>query len=811
MLNNSLIIALRYFWKNKVTSVINVLGLAIGISAALVIFIIIRYEFSYEKDIVNKDHIYRVVTDGQWKNSGIRAPLPRLIKDQVSGVEAVSHYFHDGWQNTIKIPLEDGKQQKLFKKEEGIIFADADYFKVFPHQWMIGNAQESLSAPLQLVLTESKLKTFFPNITPNQAIGKTIIFKDSLLTTIAGIVKDRLGNTDFNNQIFISLSTITHYAALEELFNYNAWNNINSNSQCLLLLNPSANADQVNRQINAIYDQHAKAEKNESKDAQWLQPLTDVHFNKDYSSYGRYVEKSTLLNLSLLALFLILLGAINFINLSTAQAIERAKEIGIRKTLGSGKKALIMQFLSETFTLTLFAAFLSILISPLLFKAFSGFVPHVAQYSEVLQPNILLFLASLSVLITFLAGFYPAWVLTGYKPIFALKNQLSANSHQTRSAWVRKALIIAQFVIAQVFLICVFIVSKQIHFAKNKDMGFRKDAIINFYIPDFSSGQYSKKFLLLNALKNIPELEAISLGNHSPAFSGTMSNGLSYMKGEEKVELSVDSRNGDTSYLQVYHIPLLAGRNVRLADSTNEVLINESMMKLMDIKEPTDAIGKLINVTGDESPVVGVMKDFNIASVRTPVKPMIYWGDKANGYVMHIALQSANPSSWKTAIKKLQASWKEVYPDYDLDYTFLDKTIENFYQNDVRLSNLLNWAMGLSICIASMGLFGLGVFTANQRTKEMGIRKVLGATVAQLLFLLLKNLLALVSLACLIAFPIAAYLMHRWLEDFAFRTTMSWWIFVASATGMLGVAAIVLGIKAFKAATANPIDSLRNE
>jgi len=811
MLNNSLIIALRYFWKNKITTIINMLGLAIGISAALVIFIIIRYEYSYEKDIVNRDRVYRMVTDGNYKNSGVRAPLPRLIKGQVSGVEAVAHYFHDGWQNTIKIPIEDGKQQKLFKKEQGIIFADADYFNVFPHQWMVGNARESLSAPLQLVLTESKVKTFFPNIQPDQAIGKTIIFKDSLLTTVTGIVKDRIGNTDFNNQIFISLSTITHNVALEELFNYNAWNNINSNSQCLLLLNPSANADQVNKQINAIYDQYAKDEKNESKDSQWLQPLADVHFNKDYSSYGRYVEKSTLLNLSLLALFLILLGAINFINLSTAQAIERAKEIGIRKTLGSGKKALIIQFLSETFTLTLFAAFLSILISPLLFKAFSGFVPVVAQYSEVLQPNILLFLASLSLLITFLAGFYPAWVLTGYKPIFTLKNQISTNSHQTRSAWVRKALIIAQFVIAQVFLICVFIVSKQIHFAKNKDMGFRKDAIITFYIPDFSSAQHSKKFLLLNELKNIPELEAVSLGNHSPAFSGTMSNGLSYRKGEEKVELSVDSRNGDTSYLQVYHIPLLAGRNVRLADSTSEILINESMMKQMGIKQPSDAIGKLINVTGDESPIVGVMKDFNIASVRTPVKPMIYWGDKANGYVMHLALQSANPSSWKRAIEKLQASWKEVYPDYDLDYTFLDKTIENFYKNDVRLSNLLNWAMGLSICIASMGLFGLGVFTANQRTKEMGIRKVLGANVAQLIFLLLKNLLALVSLACLIAFPIAAYFMHRWLEDFAFRTTMSWWIFAASATGMLCVAAIVLGIKAFKAAAANPVDSLRNE
>lgn len=809
MLKNNLLLALRHFWKNKVTGTINVLGLAIGISAALVIYLIIQYEYSYEEDLVHQDRIYRVVTDGEWKNSGIRAPLPRLIKNQLSGVDAVAHYFVDGFQHTIKVPNGDAKQQKLFKKERSIVFSDAAYFSIIPHQWIAGNARQALSAPLQLVLTESKLQTFFPDLSPEQAIGKTVIFKDSLYTTISGIVKDRASNTNFNNHIFISLSTITSNAGLEELFNYDSWNSINDNSQCLLLLSPTAHASNINTQINGIYEKFAKAEKEESEDTHWLQPLADIHFNKDFAS-GRYIEKSTLLNLSLIALFLILLGAINFINLSTAQSIERAKEIGIRKTLGSGKRTLIAQFLFETFTLTFAACIISLIIAPLLFKAFAGFVPTSMSYANLFRPDIFLFLAFLLFSISFLAGFYPAWVLTGYSPVSAIKNQVSESNKQSRSAWVRKALITSQFVVAQVFLICVLIVSKQINFAKNKDMGFRKDAIINFYIPDFTDRKNSKKTLLLNELKNVPEIEAISLGNQSPAFSGTMSNGVSYTVNDQKVESSIDSRSGDTSYLHVYNISLLAGRNVRLADSTYEVLINESMMKQMGFQQANEAIGKSVDFSGKESPIVGVVKDFNLASVRTPVKPMFYYGYK-DGYVMHIALKADNPSSWKKALDQLQTTWNKVYPDYDLDYTFLDETIENFYRNDIRLSNLLNWAMGLSICIAAMGLFGLGVFTANQRTKEIGIRKVLGANVGQLVFLLLKNLLALVVLACLIAFPIAGYFMHQWLENFAFRTDMSWWIFAVSAIGMLGVAATVLAVKAFRAASANPVDSLRDE
>ncbi|WP_134089727.1 ABC transporter permease [Olivibacter sp. XZL3] len=806
MLQNSLLTALRYFWKNKITTLINILGLAIGISASLVIYIIIRNEYSYEKDVPNKEHVYRVVTDGEWKNSGIRVPLARAIKEQVSGIEAVSQIYFDGFGNTVRVPINNEKQPKLFKKEKNIAFIDTGFFHIFPHRWVVGNPAQALSSPHQVVLTESKMRTFFPGINAQEVIGKVIIFKDSLAASVSGIVKDREINSDFRPDIFISLTTIPHEPSLKALTAWDEWNNTNSSSQCVVILNPNTSVKKVNQQIETIFKKNNK-EEDEDGDFHRLQPIQDIHFNPAFSGQNPTIEKSTLRNLSILAVFLVLLGAINFINLSTAQSVERAKEIGIRKTLGGARTQLVSQFLLETFLITAAAGLLSVLISPLIFQAFSSFVPRSWSFADLLDGQILSFLLAIIIVVAFLAGLYPSWVLTSFNPVTALKNQVASNSSQTRSAWVRKSLTVFQFVIAQVFLICVLVVSKQINFSKNKDMGFRKDAVINFYIPDFLDQKSRKKFVLFNELKNIPEIEAVSLGNQSPAFSGSMSMGTSFMRGDEKVETNIDTRTGDDHFLEVYRIPLVAGRNVVATDSIKELLVNESMVKFMGLKSPQEALGKILN---DEWTIVGIMKDFNIASVRSPIKPLTY-RNQQDGFVMHIALRSADPSSWKAALSKMEKAWHRIYPDNDFDYTFLDKTIENFYRNDLRLSRLLNWASGLAIFIAGMGLFGLGVFTANQRTKEIGIRKVLGAEIVQIMVLLIKNLAALVLLACFIAFPIAAYFMHNWLNDFAFKTELSWWIFALSGTGMLLVAIAVLGIKAYRAAIVNPVESLRSE
>ncbi len=500
------------------------------------------------------------------------------------------------------------------------------------------------------------------------------------------------------------------------------------------------------------------------------------------------------------------MGAINFINLSTAQSADRAKEIGIRKTLGSKKTGLIKQFLMETWVVAGFATLLSILLLPLLFKAFQGFLPQNFTLSSIPLSLTIGFLIVQLLVVTLLAGAYPAWVMTGYSPALALKNQVSKNSNLSGSAWVRKGLTIFQFTLAQLFLISVLFVSKQISFATQMDMGFRKDAIINFYVPDFNDGKKGEIFK--QKLMEIPAIKAVSYGNESPAFNGTISSGSSYDATDGEKQISFDSRNGDENYIQVYDIPLVAGRNVRVLDSTHEALVNEKMLALLEVSSPEEAIGKTFN--NGLYTIVGVMKDFNIASAHQVIRPMMFRSAK-QGYKMHIALDKEHPASWKHAIAGVEKAFTDIYPDSPFEYRFLDEMIRGFYHAELKLSRLLNWAVGLSITIASLGLLGLAFFTANQRQKEIGIRKVLGASAGQIIVLLLKNLVLLVLIACLIAMPVAWYFIHKWLEDFAYKTPLNWWVFVIAALGLLVFAVMVLAARAYYTAIANPVKSLRSE
>lgn len=338
------------------------------------------------------------------------------------------------------------------------------------------------------------------------------------------------------------------------------------------------------------------------------------------------------------------------------------------------------------------------------------------------------------------------------------------------------------------------------------DMGFRKDAIINFYVPDFNDGKKGEIFK--QKLMEIPAIKAVSYGNESPAFNGTISSGSSYDATDGEKQISFDSRNGDENYIQVYDIPLVAGRNVRVLDSTHEALVNEKMLALLEVSSPEEAIGKTFN--NGLYTIVGVMKDFNIASAHQVIRPMMFRSAK-QGYKMHIALDKEHPASWKHAIAGVEKAFTDIYPDSPFEYRFLDEMIRGFYHAELKLSRLLNWAVGLSITIASLGLLGLAFFTANQRQKEIGIRKVLGASAGQIIVLLLKNLVLLVLIACLIAMPVAWYFIHKWLEDFAYKTPLNWWVFVIAALGLLVFAVMVLAARAYYTAIANPVKSLRSE
>jgi ABC-type antimicrobial peptide transport system permease subunit len=480
--------------------------------------------------------------------------------------------------------------------------------------------------------------------------------------------------------------------------------------------------------------------------------------------------------------------------------------------MGGSKKQLVVQFLSETFLLTLFATIISVALTPLILKVFSGFVPEGLRFNLQSQPLTILFLFILIVEVTLLAGFYPSLVLAKLQPVAVLKMQVIANSGKTRNAWLRKSLTVTQFVIAQVFIMATMLVSKQIYYSLNKDMGFKKEAIL-YLQTNFSDTINGNKKLLLNKLMSVPEIAMVSLSSTPPSSYSTWSGTVKFKDGQKEVETDVQQKYGDTNYIKLYQLRLLAGRNLNHSDTVKEFLINETYARILGFQQPQNAVGKYLEWSDRKLPIAGVVADFNQKSLHEPVKPLLIGSWENTHRTVNIALQPQNNTgaTWKTAIARIEKAFKEVYPADDFDYKFFNEDIARYYESEKNISSLLKWSTGLAIFISCLGLLGLVIYTTTQRTKEIGVRKVLGASVSQIVALLSKDFLGLILLAFLVAVPLSWMVMHKWLENFAYRTEISWWIFVAAGAVMITIALLTLGFQTIKAALANPVKNLRTE
>lgn len=824
MLKNYFMIAIRNFWKQKIFSLINVSGLAIGISAALVIYLLVQFEFSFEKFRKDNDRIYRVVTDmtfpgeSVFRNSGVPIPMAKAMRSDLTGIETATHFLTT-YDTKVSIPVAGSQSPAEFRKQTSVIYADEFYFTLFEYEWLAGSEQTALKDPYQVVITEERAQTYFGNLPVHDIIGKQITYDDSVRTTVAGIIKEPTNKaTDFRFKEFISLATAEATGLIEQVGG-NDWGSITSASQLFLKLKKDTKPEQLNPQFLALREKYRDKKAQEKDDTKHhLQSLNTIHFDATYGSFdnSRQAHKPTLYGLLAVALFLLLLGCINFINLTTAQSAQRAKEVGIRKTLGSGKRELIFQFLSETFILTLLATILSIAILPWLLKIFSDFIPPEINFSSINQTHVWIFLLLLVLVMTAFSGFYPALILTKFKPVTVLKNQLHAGTVKTRKAWLRKSLTITQFVIAQFLVIATLVVSKQINFSLNKELGYKKDAIV--YFPTvwnfFSDKPDNRRFALLEKIKEMPEVEKVSLASHSPAHQGSSSTTMKVDNGKKEIELMTEVMNADPEYFDIYKLKLLGGRFPVQSDTLKEYLVNESFTKSFGFLNPEDAIGKSVKKNNKLIPIVGVLKDFHTKSTHDPIKPVAYASARKNSYNIHLALksQAGSPGLWKAGLEKIEKEFQKLYPeDPDFNYKFFDETIAAFYKKEQDVSRLLKWAAGLCIFISCLGLLGLVIYTTNTRTKEIGVRKVLGASVVQIVSLLSKDLLSLVMIAFIIATPLAWLAMSNWLQDFAYRTNISWWVFAACGIGMLMIALVLLSIRTIRAALTNPVKSLRTE
>ena len=813
MFKNYLVSAFRNFRRNKFFSLINIAGLAIGISASLVIFLIVHYEFSYDKHQKDRERIYRVVTNmhfpGQdFKNSGVPGPLPAALRSEIAGIEA-STYFWRANETKVAVPGKTGNKA-VFKKQKDIAYADEQYFGFIKYKWLVGSPQNALSEPNRVVLTESRAKQYFSFADVQEAVGQLIIYNDSVNAVVSGIVKDPEEVTDLVSKEFISLST--YIESLKINNDWEKWGSVSSSSQFLIKLKKGVDPKSINQQLGIVRNKY-------KKDAylatdHFLQPLSDIHFNPDFDAFDqRQAHKPTLYGLLAVAAFLLLLGCINFINLTTAQAAQRAKEIGVRKTMGSTKTNLITQFLTETFLLTIAATVLSIVLTPWILKMFSDFIPPGLGLQMIGQPVVIGFIIVLVVTVGVFSGFYPALILSRYKPVTVLKNVAYANTSQSRRVWIRKTLTVSQFVIAQFFIMATIVVGKQIKFSLNRDMGFKKDAIINFSTHYDFKNEGAKQAVLREKLRAIPGIENLSLSQEPPASNNYSITTLKFNNNGKETETTVQEMQVDTAYFGLYKMKLLAGRSLEMSDTVKEYVINETYAKLIGFKNPADVIGQILSHGEHKKvPVVGVIADFQTGSTHTAIPPLAFTCQLKRHCGFHIALpQHAGADSWPSTIAAIGKKFKEVYPEEDFKYSFFDEDIAKFYKKEQDISRLLNWSTGLAVFISCLGLLGLVIYTTTQRVKEIGVRKVLGASVSQIVTLLSKDFLQLVTLAFVIAAPLAWWAMNKWLQDFVYRTNMSWWVFAACGISMLVIALIVLSIRTIRAAVVNPVKSLRTE
>jgi putative ABC transport system permease protein len=813
MFRNYLKNAWRHIIRHKTYSAINVTGLALGICGCLVIYLVVSYEFSFDTFHPDKEQIYCIdvsITgnpqgheqgDDHW--NAVPAPMPDAMRNEMSGLEKVAAFHH--YNPGVKIKQGE-KVIKAFDGTQGII-AQPDYFDILPYTWLSGSKRTSLNKPMSVVLTESRAKTYFGDLQPDEMIGKTITYDDSLTVTVTGILQDWNKNSDFDFSDFISFSTINS-SFLKNQIQLNNWNMLNHGSQELVKLPGNVSPSQIDAQLPSFIKKHLDPDPH-TKLHMKLQPFTGIHFHPEYGGEGRKANLSVLYILSAVAIFILFIAAVNFINLSTAQSVQRTKEIGIRKVLGSGKSAILLQFLTETFTLALLAVAIAIIVVRPLLNLFAAYIPLGVKFDYSAYINWA-FLAGIAIFITLLAGLYPARLLSVFQPVSSLKGEI--NLKTGNKGYLRKSLIVFQFTISLIFITATLVIGKQISYMQTRDLGFKTSNIIT--LRSLWNDHTGKMKVLAESIKQIHGVDQVITEAFPPMGFAHMGNGIQ-LQGSNEKPMQASIHSGNENFVPFYNMKIVAGRNLLHSDSAREYLINETAAKALGFNHPKKAIGRLLLFGGQSKayPIAGVVTDFFESSFHQQIMPVVIANDPK--VQIGIALKLTPAEYQKGDIPKLVKSianeWKKIYPNEAFDYAFLGDSISRLYESDQQTHWLMRTATLITIFISSMGLFGLAMFTTERRTKEISIRKVLGASVSNILTLLNKEVVILIAVSLLISSPIAWYFMHKWLQNFVYRTNMSLWVFILAGAGALLIALATISFRTIRSAMANPVKGLRNE
>lgn len=801
MFRNYLLITFRQLRKNLLTSGLNIAGLATGIAVCLFITVWVQRELSYDNFHPDGDRIYRVVnTFTSESESFSQAPsgpaLGARLPENLPEIEAACRYFDGAGQLTV------GDRQFF---EDGIQIADSSFFYFFNFPLLQGLPGKVLSGPDQIVLTESLAKKYFGNYDP---VGQTVKYGEDEMLTVSGVAADPPSNSQIQFSAILPMEYMYRYA--EENFGGfkidEMW--VGGWMYTYLRLRDAAEWKATEQRVNNVVAEHSKEawENNSMSYVYTLQPLRDIHLDSNNLRYDlpSNGSRARVWMFGTVGLMVLLLACINYMNLATAGALKRAKETGIRKVVGARRGELIRQFLTDSVTLVLISAGFGLLLFWLFLPAFSDLTEQ--RFSFPFSWSNLLLLLSFTLGLGLLSGIYPAFVLSAFKPVSILKG---AFQRQPEGIWMRKGLVVFQFVTTMALIAGIIIIQQQMSYVQSKELGYQGDAVITVNYRGFETVDNRMETLRNELMKNPAILQT---SRHGGNVVGGLGNGWTTTENLEGEEVSTSAFNlyVDPDYFETYGMELVAGRFFSEdipTDTMKAVLVNEAAVRTFGWEKPENALGKRFGKGEYARSVVGVVKDFHFESLHKPVEALVLnFVQNSNFLSLRIDRSHVND-----AVQHLETTWQRMIPNVPLDYAFVDNEVAEQYGNEQVAETLFTLFSSLSLFIACLGLFGLVSFMAEQKVKEIGIRKVLGASVPGIVALLSKDFLKLVFIAMLIAAPLAWYFMEQWLQDFAYRIDIRWWVFVLAGFAALTIALLTVGVRSLKAAFVNPVESLRSE
>jgi putative ABC transport system permease protein len=797
MFRNYLKIAFRTLRSQWNYTLLNLVGLAVGLAGGLLIFLFVRYHLSTDRHHAKFERIFRVNTDLHLPDgsveygAGVPLPLAQVLRESYPAIEHAA-FLSTVREVTVSVRQPGRVAPVRFREHRGIGFVEPEWFDMLDYTWLRGTAQTALRAPNQVVLTESWAKKYFGNTDP---VGQVLTLDNRTRVRVTGVLADPSAPTDTPLGAFVSLATLTQW---DSAFDPTDWTWLNSTSRLYVTLRDPAAASRIQQSFSALTRKHYGKEAHIFRFG--LQPMREFHF--DVARGGGAIRASLLWSLGVVGFLLVGAACINFVNLATAQALRRSKEVGVRKTLGSSRGQLIRQFLLETALITLTATGLALVLVPITRPLFEDWTQ--VPLPLFVDGTTVLFVGSLLIGVVLLAGGYPAAVLSGFAPWAALRGKPTASAGGLS---VRRLLVVTQFAVCQALILGALVVANQIRFIQQTDLGFRTDNVVVVPLP---TGSKSAQETFKQTLSRYSDVQSVSL-SHRPPSSAQLFGGQFKFDGKPDWEpYPIRERLADADYLSTYGLTLLAGRNLQPSDTIREYLINETLLHKLGFQQPQQALGRRLQhyLSPIPLPIVGVVKDFHQQSLRQAIEPCVVTS-RADWYAQAgVRLSGQAPAQ---SLERIRQTWQRVYPNDVFEYRFLKEQIAEFYQTELLTTRLINVFTGLAILICCLGLYGLVSYAVVQRTKEIGVRKVLGASVVSIVTLLSKDFLKLVLLAIVIASPLAWYVMRHWLQDFAYKIDIAWWVFALAGLLAVGIALLTVSFQAIKAALMNPVKSLRSE